>query len=132
MRQIRRQNRIKEELQFFYADGEKPALTVPVDINTDDMSAAAIRAWDTLGIATVELEKDQASDHAKEIYGEALIALFGVILGEEYAAKILEFYEGRDGEMLLDLAPFFTEIMGKVKAAREARKAQFLRLAGKE
>ena len=78
-----------------------------------------------------ELEKDLNSERSKQLYGEALIALFGVILGEENAAKVLNFYEGNDGEMLTDLAPFFTEIMVKIKTAREARKAQFLALAGK-
>jgi hypothetical protein len=129
--EIRRKNRIKEELQFFStADADTPALVVEVDINTDEMGAAAKRAWDALGIATVTLQKGD-SEGAREEYGQALVALFGVIFGAENAAKILEFYEGREGEMLVDLEPFFTDTMSKIIAGREARMAQFLALAGK-
>lgn len=129
--EIRRKNRIKEELQFYStADADTPALVVDVDINTDEMGAAAKRAWDALGIATVTLQKGD-TEVAREEYGQALVALFGVIFGAENAAKILEFYEGREGEMLVDLEPFFTDTMSKIIAGREARMAQFLALAGK-
>lgn len=129
--EIRRKNRIKEELQFFStADADTPALVVDVDINTDEMGAAAKRAWDALGIATVTLQKGD-TEEARGEYGQALVALFGVIFGDENAAKILEFYEGREGEMLVDLEPFFTDTMSKIIAGREARMAQFLALAGK-
>lgn len=131
MKQIRRMNRIKEELQFFYADSETPALVIPIDINTDDMSAAAMRAWETLGIASVELDKEPENEKIRLLYGQALVALFGVIMGEENAKKILDFYEGREGEMLIDLNPFFTELLEKIKAARDARIAQFLTALGK-
>lgn len=129
--EIRRKNRIKEELQFFStADADTPALVVDVDINTDEMGAAAKRAWDALGIATVTLQKGDTAE-AREEYGQALVALFGVIFGDENAAKILNFYEGREGEMLVDLEPFFSDTMSKIIAGREARMAQFLALAGK-
>ena len=131
--EIRRKNRIREELNFFAsADADTPALTVQVDINTDEMGAAAKRAWDALGIATAALQRNTGSEEAAAEYGEALVALFAVIFGEDDARRILDFYEGREGEMLLDLEPFFSDTMGKIIAGREARMAQFLALAGKQ
>ena len=57
-------------------------------------------------------------------------AFFAVIFGEETAGKIVEFYEGRWTEMLLDLFPFINnEIMPKIRAASADRKAQLLEAA---
>lgn len=126
--QITRKNRIKEELQLCNEDGSV-ALSVQVDLNTDEMGLAAAKAWERLGIATVAAQKDPEAAETEQAYGDAVLALFAVIFGEEQTNKILKFYEDRLAEMLLDLAPFVEdEIMPKVEAAREARKAQFLAL----
>jgi len=129
--QIRRQNRIQETLEFYMGEATAPALTVNVDLNTDEMSGAAQKAWDVLSVATVELQRTPERVKAQENYGRAVIALFSVIFGEQDARRVLEFYEGRSEEMLVDLAPFFTEVMEKVQAARNARISQFLALSGK-
>ena len=127
--EIRRRNRIKETIEFYRGEETVPALTVDVDLNTDDMSAAAAKAWDALGIATVELEKTKTTKSLVN-YGEAVLALFKVIFGED-AGKIVAFYEGKTEEMLVDLAPFLEQVITQVKAAREARINQFLAAVGK-
>lgn len=129
--QIRRQNRIQETLEFYMGEATAPALTVNVDLNTDEMSGAAQKAWDVLGVASIELQRTPERDTARDEYGRAVIALFSVIFGEQDARRVLDFYEGRSEEMLVDLAPFFTEVMEKVQAARNARISQFLALSGK-
>ena len=126
---ITRKNRIKEELQLCHADGTL-ALSVMVDLNIDEIGARVSKAYETLGMAQNTLEKSPNSEAAQKAYGEAVIAVFNVIFGEEDAANILLFYEGNYTEMLLDVFPFIDgEIIPKIREASEARKAQLLAAA---
>lgn len=126
---VTRKNRIKEELQLCHADGTV-ALSVNVDLNIDEIGARVSKAYETLGMAQNTLEKSPNSEAAMKAYGEAVIAVFNIIFGEEDAAKILSFYEGNYTEMLLDVFPFIDgEIIPKVREASEARKKQLLAAA---
>ena len=128
---ITRKNRIKEELQLCHADGTL-ALSVMVDLNIDEIGARVSKAYETLGMAQNTLEKSPNSEAAQKAYGEAVIAVFNVIFGEEDAANILLFYEGNYTEMLLDVFPFIDgEIIPKIRDASEARKQQLLDAAKK-
>ena len=123
---ITRKNRLKEELQLCHADGTL-ALTATVDINIDEIGARVSKAYEMLGMAQNTLEQSPNSDAAMTAYGEAVIALFNVIFGEEDTQNILLFYEGNYTEMLLDIFPFINgEIIPKVREASEARKKQLL------
>lgn len=128
--EIRRKNRIQETLEFFRGEEETPALTVNVDLNTDDMSAEAKRVWDMLGIATVQLQKTQ-NEKTLANYGEAVLALFTVLFKDD-ARKIIAFYENRTEEMLVDLAPFIERVIKQITEARNARMNQFLAAVGKD
>lgn len=126
---ITRKNRLKEELQLCHADGTV-ALTVNVDLNIDEIGARVSKAYETLGAAQLTLEKSPNSEAAMKAYGEAVIAVFSIIFGEDDAAKILSFYEGNYTEMLLDVFPFIDgEIIPKIREASEARKQQLLAAA---
>lgn len=128
---ITRKNRLKEELQLCHADGTV-ALTVNVDLNIDEIGARVSKAYETLGAAQLTLEKSPNSEAAMKAYGEAVIAAFSIIFGEDDAAKILAFYEGNYTEMLLDVFPFIDgEIIPKIREASEARKQQLLDAAKK-
>ena len=126
---ITRKNRIKEQLQLCYADGTV-ALTADVDLNVDESAGRVNKAYEALGMAQNALQKNTESAQLKEAYGNTVTAFFAVIFGEETAGKIVEFYEGRWTEMLLDLFPFINnEIMPKIRAASADRKAQLLEAA---
>ena len=128
---ITRKNRLKEELQLCHADGTV-ALTVNVDLNIDEIGARVSKAYETLGAAQLTLEKSPNSEAAMKAYGEAVIAVFNIIFGEEDTQNILLFYEGNYTEMLLDVFPFIDgEIIPKIREASEARKAQLLDAAKK-
>lgn len=127
--QITRKNRIKEELQLCHEDGTV-AVTIPVDINVDAMGARINKTYENLGNAQYELKKNPNGAEAIEAVGKAIISLFNVIFGEDGTKTIVEFYEGNYSEMLLDLFPFINnEILPKVKAASEQRKAQLVAAA---
>ena len=129
MYQVTRKNRIKEQLQLCHADGTV-ALTAEVDLNVDVIAARVSKAYETLGMAQNALSDDPRNPATMEAYGNAVIAVFNVIFGEEQTAAIVEFYENNYTEMLLDLFPFINnEIMPKIAEASEARKAQLLEAA---
>lgn len=125
MYQITRKARIKEELQLCNADGSL-ALTVPVDLNVDEMGPKVRKAYEALGMAQNALQKDPNSEQTMEAYGKTIIALFESIFGENGAQAILSFYEGNYAEMLLDIFPFLNDvILPAVKDASASRMAQY-------
>lgn len=128
MYQIQRKNKIQEDLQLVYANGDI-ACTIPVDINVDKMTAAISKSYDTLGAAQNELMNEPDSLKKMETYGLAVIAVFNVIFGEDGCKKILDFYEDSYTEALLDILPFVSnEIMPKIREASAERKAQLEKL----
>ena len=131
MYSVTRKNRIEEELQLCHANGDV-ALTVSVDLNLDEMGGRLNKSLQTFAAAQEALKKGQTGPEATEAYGEAVIALFDVIFGEEDSRRIVAFYENNYTEMLLDLFPFINdEIMPKVREASAAREKQLLEAAKK-
>ena len=129
MYKIQRKNRIREELQLCNEDGSVE-LNIPVDINVDEIQGRALKAMQELSRCQAEIRRDPKSDTAIEAFGNAVIALFVVIFGEEGAKQILAFYENSYSEMLVDVFPFITgEILPKIAAASEARKDQMMQTA---
>lgn len=129
MYQVQRKNRIKEELQLVNADGTV-ADTITVDLNVDEIAARVSKSYETLGMAQNALQGDPHSEKLLEAYGNAVVAVFTVIFGEDGCNKILNFYENNYTEMLLDLFPFINDvIMPKIREASEARKQQLVNAA---
>ena len=129
MYKITRNNRIHDEIQLCHANGDV-ALSVDVDLNVDEIAGRLNKARETLASAQAAMKKNETSEAKLEAYGNAVLGFFGVIFGEENTAKIVEFYEGRYSEMLLDLFPFINnELMPKIYAASAARREQLLAAA---
>lgn len=127
MQQIKRMNRIREELQLCHADGTV-ALTVNVDINTDDIAAQIRAAYEQFEAVKALLNAEGAGKEQEQAAGEALLALFRLIFGPDDLQKMLAFYDGREAEMLLDVFPFVRdEILLKVFTAANARKSQIVK-----
>ena len=61
-------------------------------------------------VALIEAEKaiqqDKKNPNNLEAYGNAVIALFAAVFGEQEAGKILQFYEGQYTDMLTDILPY--------------------------
>lgn len=131
MYQIKRKNRIVEQVQLVHANGDI-ACTLDVDINVDEIGPKINKAYEMAGMAQLELEKNPISQNAVDAYGEAVLALLNVIFGEDGCNKIVEFYGGRGAwsEMLIDLFPFINnEVMPRVQEASAARKEQLFEMA---
>ena len=126
MYKITRKNRIKEQLQLCNADGSV-ACELEVDINVDEITNRVAKAYDTLGMAQLELQKDPGDPKFMEAYGNAVIALLDIIFGESGCEMLLAFYENNYTEMLLDIFPFVNgEIMPKIREASAARRQQLI------
>lgn len=117
MYQIRRQSKITETLQLCHADGTV-AETIEVNINVDQLGSRINKAYELVGIAQNTLQRDPHDPKLMEEYGNAIIALFRAIFGDENAEKIISFYEGNESEMLLDIFPFLNDVI--LPAVREA------------
>ena len=129
MYQVQRKNRIKEELQLVNADGTVSD-TITVDLNVDEIAARVSKSYETLGMAQNALQADQYNEKLVEAYGNAVVAVFTVIFGEDGCNKILNFYESNYTEMPLDLFPFINDvIMPKIREASESRKQQLVNAA---
>lgn len=129
MYQITRKNRIKETLQLCHENGEV-AEEINVDLNVDVIAGRMNKAYEALGIAQLELEKNTNSVEMLEQFGKAVMAVFEVVFGEDGCKRIVAFYENNYTEMLLDLFPFINdEIMPKIKEASEDRKNKLMEAA---
>lgn len=121
--QITRKAKITETLELYRADGSL-AETINVDLDIDLMGGRVNKARENMAIAQLELEKDKRN---VEAFGRAVLSLFNVIFGEDGTRRIVAFYDGKEGEMLLDMFPFINNvIMPQVEAASAARKQQLL------
>lgn len=129
MYQVTRKNRIKESVQLCHADGTV-AETIEVDLNVDEIGNRANKAFEMLGMAQLELQKNSDSAALQEAYGNAVLAVFNVIFGKDGTSKLIAFYEGNYTEMLLDMFPFINnEVMPKIRLATAARKDQLIEAA---
>ena len=131
MYQVQRKNQIKEQLQLVHANWDI-ACTLDVNINVDEIGPKINKAYELLGMAQLELEKNATSQAAVDAFGEAVLGLFAVIFGESGCEKIVDFYGSRRAwsEMLIDLFPFINnEILPKVHEASAARKHQLLEMS---
>lgn len=127
--QVMRKNRIVEELQLCHNDGSVAA-SIQVDLNVDTIASRVQKTYDALGAAQAAIEKDPESPKLLEAYGDAIVAVFRVIFGDDGTDKILAYYEDNYTEMLLDIFPFINgEIMPKIRDASEARKQQLIEAA---
>lgn len=100
-------------------------LTISVDLVVDDILAGYNKALRAIQEAQEQAEgakggeDPDAIEHANEALGKAVVALFGLIFGEEQTERIVDFYTGRYLEMLGDFIPYITqEIMPKVQQAK--------------
>ena len=116
---IERKERIQDEVVFRSGDKE---LHLTVDMDIDSATKNYWKQYETLCIAREKLQKEPNSEEKQRAFGTAVMALVAFIFGEEQAAKLLEFYEQREGEMLTDVLPYLCdEVYPRLKKASEQR-----------
>lgn len=120
--QIKR-NHVVEELQI---EDEGQTLTIKVDLNVDDV----IGRYNAAGRELVEAEqklrnaKTEDMESTMVTLGEAVTTLFRVVFGDDQAAQIIDFYNGRYMEMLADIAPFLNDVVAPRMVEGQERAAE--------
>lgn len=120
---IKRKPRLQDKLRL--QDGDK-ILEIAVDLDVDTAISNYWRMYEKLYMAQETLKKDPSEVNQQE-FGNAFLALLSFLFGDESAAQIVAFYDGRYSELLLDLYPYLeNEIYPKLKRA-SAERAKRLR-----
>lgn len=115
---IKRRTRLKDALRL--EDGDK-VLDVPVEIDIDTAIASYWKHYENLKLAQDQLQK-RDSDEARINFGNAFMALLIFLFGQEWAQKMVEFYDGRYSEMLVDLYPYIDgQIYSQLKKASQEK-----------
>lgn len=121
---IKKAAHVQDEVKI--QDGEKE-LTVSVNIYVDQVMGSFEKYRRQIGAAQKNIQDITKSDKVPEdkvaeayaALGEAVVAFFSLLFGEEQTQKILDFYDGRSASMLADFIPYITE-----KIVPEVQKAQ--------
>lgn len=122
MYKITRKSRIVEALALDDSCGNE--LVLNVDLTVDDIAKHYNKARETLGMAQNELLKSK-SEMSMEAFGKALFSYLDIIFGEEQRTKLVEFYENRYTELLLDIFPFINDVINpKIREASKQRAEQ--------
>lgn len=111
-------------------DGDKQ-LTIVVNIHFERSAPLIRKAQVALIEAEKAIQQDKKNPNNLEAYGNAVIALFAAVFGEQEAGKILQFYEGQYTDMLTDILPYILQVVipsmqqyqkNKIDRMQQARK----------
>ena len=126
--QINRKAHVVDEIHL---EDNGKELTVKVDLQVERILRDYNAAWAKIGQAQQkirELNGAEGMDEAEAALGQAIMALFGLLFGEEQVRAIMDFYGGAYLEMLADFVPYISEtIVPKVRAAQAALAAKYKR-----
>ena len=86
-------------------DGDKQ-LTVSVSVHFERSAPLIRKAQMALIEAEKAIQQDKKNPNNLETYGNAVIALFAAVFGEQETGEILRFYEGQYTDMLTDILPY--------------------------
>lgn len=86
-------------------DGDKQ-LTVSVSVHFERSAPLIRKAQMALIEAEKAIQQDKKNPNNLETYGNAVIALFAAVFGEQETGEILQFYEGQYTDMLTDILPY--------------------------
>ena len=105
---IKKAAHIVDELKI--EDGDK-TMTVDVNIYVDDVMADVVKCQKKIALAQAKIRENKNDADALAGLGEAVIALFGLLFGEEQTKAIVDFYENRTASMLADFLPYIAQVI---------------------
>ena len=105
---IKKAAHIVDELKI--EDGDR-TMTVDVNIYVDDVMADVVKCRRKIALARAKIRENKNDGDALAGLGEAVMALFGLLFGEEQTKAIVEFYENRTASMLADFLPYITRVI---------------------
>lgn len=140
MYKVQRAGHIESDLQITDKGKE---LTLHVDLHVEDVLQSYNKA--ALEVAKAQEKSKLISGAADgtftpeqinesyEALGATIVTLFTVIFGEEQTRKVIDFYQGRYIEMLMDVSGFIAEeISPKIREEQEKIERKYETLAKKQ
>ena len=126
MYKVTRTDKLKET---FVVEAGEDRLELTVDIDIDAFIGKYNRTRAELLAATDKVKDGGQS--AVYGYGEAVVALLRLVFGDEQAAQLLAFYDGRYSALLIDVYPFLNDVVVPEATAASAARRQQLTAAAK-
>ena len=105
---IQRAKAITEVLELCDANGGTVA-EIAVEADVDKIAAGYRKA--EIAIVNAQTAAQNAGNDAYMQLGAAITSLFQLIFGESGTDKIIEYFDGRYTEMLLQVMPFIREVV---------------------
>jgi len=113
MYKLSREKKIIEQIEL---DGGE---VIDINIDVENISNDFNQAYNKVIAAEKKMAELKIKTDNKEVidlnierdYGEAVIALFSVVFGEENTSKILNYYENRYIEMSSEVFPFIINVV---------------------
>ncbi len=119
--QIKKSPRLEEDLEFLEEDGTV-GLRIHVDIVPERIAKDYRRI--KLDLIHAQEETKKSNPEAVEMFGAAIVAMCRTLFGEEQAAQMLEYYNGRYTDMIVNLFPFIQDrVEPMLRTAANDRKA---------
>lgn len=117
---IKRRPHYTDTLRVEDATGN--VLDLSVDLDIDAVSGRYWKRYEMICTTSEKLKAAPNDAEKQRAFGEAFSALLELIFGEEQTSAILEFYDGNEAELLVDLMPYLTdEVYPRLKEASQAR-----------
>ena len=98
--------RTRPFLDTLELEDEDKQLTIAVNIHFERSAPLIRKAQVALIEAEKAIQQDKKNPNNLETYGNAVIALFAAVFGEQETGEILQFYEGQYTDMLTDILPY--------------------------
>ncbi len=98
--------RTRPFLDTLELEDEDKQLTIAVNIHFERSAPLIRKAQMALIEAEKAIQQDKKNPNNLETYGNAVIALFAAVFGEQETGEILQFYEGQYTDMLTDILPY--------------------------
>ena len=123
--------RTKPFIDTLEIEDEGKLLSVSVNINFEQSAPIIRKAQISLIEAEKRIKENPKDVQNLEFYGNAIIALFSAIFGEEQTKQILAFYENAYTDMLTDILPYILQVVipsmqqyqkNKIDRMQQARK----------
>lgn len=123
--------RTKPFIDTLEIEDEGKTLSIEINIRFEQSAPIIRKAQISLIEAEKRIKENPKDVQNLEFYGNAIIALFSAIFGEEQTKQILAFYENAYTDMLTDILPYILQVVipsmqqyqkNKIDRMQQARK----------
>lgn len=123
---IERTRNFVDDLEL--VDGDK-TLTIHLELDPERIIKDYRAAQVDIVRATQAVKESPGDPDAVSRVGEAVLALFSLVFGDQDAQRILDFYDGQYSQMVADILPFISGSIGPMVERVRKQRASNMRAA---